>query len=145
MDYIAINTLVSKAVYNATPITLGSYDEKTVGITVDGFSLWLIPEKNFLFDKGKVLSGRTEADIKRLISDIGYSDAILTNTLVAHEKKTLVMFKANDIEVYVDKKLLKVFDPRVSSYKVKNATSGVLVYEGDKLVGLVMPTRYNKK
>lgn len=145
MDYITINTLVSKAYYRGDKIALGNYDGNTVGITVDGFVLWLIPETNFLFDKRKLLVGKTESDIKRLVSDIGYSDAVLTNTLVAQEKKTLVMFKANDTEVYVDKKLLKAFDPRLSSYKVKNATSGVLVYEGDKLVGLVMPTKYKKQ
>lgn len=146
MDYIAINTLISKAVYKDAKICLGSYDSKTVGITVDGFVLWLIPESEFLFDKRKVLAGKRETEVKRLIPEKGYTEAILTNTLIAQDKKTLVLFKTKDtdIEVYVDKKLLKTFDPRLSSYKVKDAKSGVLVYEGDKLVGLIMPTIYNQ-
>ena len=143
MDYTAINTLVSKAYYRGDKIGSGVLDEDTVGITVDGLVAWFIPEKDFLFDTEKI--SEIKLNLSRVVATEGYVDATLTNTLIAFEKKTLVVFKADELEVYVDKKLLKVFDPRLSSYKVKNATSGVLVYEGDKLVGYVMPTRYNKQ
>ena len=145
MDYNAINTIISKAFFKEQKIILGDYDDKTVGITIDGLVMWFIPENIFLFDKDKLLKDRKRVTINRYVKTEGYTDAVRTNELISFDKKTLAVFKNDDTEVYVDLKLLKVFDPRVSSYKIKNATSGVLVYEGDELVGFVMPTRYTKK
>ena len=142
MDYNAINTLVSKAHYKDDRMIVGHLNRDTVGITVDGYVMWFIPEKDFLFDITKLVENET--DLKRLITTDGYVNAVLTNTLTATEKRTLVTFKAGDIECFVDKKLLKTFDPKLSTYKIKNAVSGVLVYEGEKLVGTVLPVKYNK-
>lgn len=144
MDLNTINTTISKTFYKNDMILLGSYDENTVGVTLDGFVMWFIPEPKFLFDKGKLLQNRDEIDINRYVKTNGYKEAVRSNILVAFNKKTLTSFKNDDTEVYVDTKLLKVFDPKLSTFKIKNNVSGVLVYEGDTLVGIVMPTRYNE-
>ena len=142
MDLNYINTLISKAFYKEQKIMLGAYDENTVGVTTDGFVMYLIPEKAFIFDKNKL--NRERVDMTRFIFPYGYESAVRSNELIASDKKTLAVFKNDNIEVFVDLKLLKAFDSRTSTYKIKSPTSGVLVYENDILVGLVMPTRYNK-
>lgn len=143
MDYNYINSLISKAFYKEQKIMLGAYDENTVGVTADGFAMYLIPEKAFIFDKDKL--NRERVDINSFINNYGYESAVRSNELIASDKKTLAVFKNDNTEVFVDLKLLKAFDNRTSTYKIKSPTAGVLVYENDILVGLVMPTRHNRK
>ena len=143
MDLNYINSLISKAVYKKQKITFCNYDKNTVGVTWDGFAMYFIPEKDFIFDRDKLYHAWIDKD--RFITTNGYADAVRSNELIACDKKTLAVFKNYNTEVFVDLKLLKPFDSRTSTYKIKDPSSGVLVYENDILVGLVMPTRYNRK
>lgn len=143
MDYNYINTLISKSFYTGGKIIFGSYDENTVGVTTDGFVMYLIPEKDFIFDKVKL--NRAPTDVKRLINTQGYEDAVRSNESIAADKKTLAIFKNDNVEVFVNLKLLKAFDNRTSTYKIKSPQTPVLVYENNILVGFVMPTKHERK
>ena len=147
MDINAINTPISKAFYNAKNaplIRVGSYDENTVGVTIDGFVMWFIPEKLFIFDADKLRRGGEPIDAKRLVFTNGLEDAVRTNELIQTDKTTLQVFKSENVEVFVDTKLLKVFDKN-STYKVRSPLAPILVYENDILVGLVCSTKYNRE
>lgn len=147
MDINAINTLISKAYYNeknVTPIRVGSYDENTVGVTVDGFVMWFIPEKLFIFDADKLRRGDVSINAKRLVFTTGIEDEVRTNELIQKGKTILSVIKNENVEVFVDMKLLKVFDKN-AQFKVRGPLSAVLVYENDILVGLVCPTKYTRE
>lgn len=143
MDLNYINTLISKAFYKEQKVIFGSCGENTVGVTFDSLVMYLIPEKAFIFDKAKLY--RSTVDMARYVNTNGYADAVRSNELITFDKKTLAVFKNDNTEVFVDLKLLKPFDSKTSTYKIKNPSSGVLVYKNDILVGLVMPTRYTRK
>lgn len=144
MDYNSINTSISKAFYKGVKLGIGSLDESTVGVTVDGCVMWFIPDNDFLFDKNKLLKIGRDFDVKSFTKTDGYIDAVKTNELIILDKKTLVIFKGNDVEVLVDVKLLKQFD-KSATFKIKKNISPVMVYENGVLVGLVMPVRPRKK
>ena len=143
MDLNYINSLISKAFYKGQKVTFCNYGENTIGVTLDGFVMYFMPEKDFIFDRDKL--NHAWIDTTRFISTNGYEDAVRSNELLTFDKKTLAVFKNDNTEVFVDLKLLKPFDSRMSTYKIKDPSSGVLVYENGILVGLVMPTRYNRK
>jgi hypothetical protein len=145
VDYNAINTAISKAFYKGARIALGCLDEFTTGITTDGVVMWFIPNEAFLFDKGKLIKGdRSYLDVTSYVINNSYKDAVKTEKLVVRDKKTLVIFESGDIEVFVDSKLLKTFD-KTATFKIKTPKDPVYIYESDKLVGLVMPSRPPKK
>ena len=146
MDINAINTLISKEFYkykNVKTIKFGFYDENTVGITLDGYVMWFIPNDLFIFDANKLSRGVAPLDVKCLVHTNGLENAVRTNELIKTEKGTLTIFKSEKVEVFVDTKLLKVFDKN-STYKITKPYQPVLVYENDILVGLVCPTRYER-
>ena len=147
MNLNAINNAISKAFYKDQKIHIGVSirDNKRILITVDGYVMWIMDAKDFIFDSFKLLKGRNYTDMEYLINTEEYIDATLTNELLQVEKKTVVKIVADDLEIYIDKSLLKTFDPKLSRYKVKNNISPILIYEGDILVGAVMPFQYNSK
>ena len=144
MDYNAINTAISKAYYKDARISVSYFEDMILAVTTDGIVMWFIPNKEFLFDREKITRGKDSLDVKRLVDLNGYKDAVKTEKLVVRDKKTLVIFESGDIEVFVDTKLLKTFD-KTATFKVKSCKSPVFVYEENKLVGLIMPTRPPRK
>lgn len=143
MDINTINTIISKAFNNKSqkPIRVGQYDKDTVGVTIDGFVMWFIPGKDFIFDADKLRRGTLETNINALIPPKKcVEEAIRTNKLIQDGKRTLSEIMGPDFKVYLDTKLLKAFDKN-ATYKVSGSKTPVLVYENDILVGLVCPTR----
>ena len=143
MDYNAIDTTIAKAFNKFERIGLGQYDDSTVGITVDGFVMWLIPEVMFIFDKTKLLRKGDTLNVKSLVKTDGYFDAKKSDSLLIHDKKTLATIEGAGVEVWVDVKLLKTFD-KSATFKIKSPISPVLVYECNQLVGFIMPIRQPK-
>ena len=142
MNYKVINRLISESFYKGNK-TYISKNKGTVGITIDRFVVWFIPDHEFIFDIDKL--DIENINLERYINTDGYSDVIRSNVLIEDYKKQLRIFENDDTRVYVDSKLLKGFDMNISTFKIKNEKLPVLIYENDELVGLVLPTRLNRK
>lgn len=141
MKINAINNLISKAFYKNERIRLGYYyGENTIGVAVDGRVVYFIPVNQFIFDKDKLLNGNDCLNLNCVFDENEYHHGTRSNVLLEVDESVLATFENE--KIYMDIKLLKHFD-KGCTYKVKNPASPILVYEQDKLVGLVLPVKYN--
>ena len=80
-----------------------------------------------------------EPALKSIINDDLYDNVILTDDKKVIDKKTLRVFSTGNENIYVDESLIKYFDLENSTFKGKNRRSPIYIYEGYKMVGLVLP------
>lgn len=122
---------------------VGPYDAGRVGVSLDGFCVWLMEKKDFPFDCGVLLQGKQPFDFKKVIPREG-TPAILTKDMV--EKEVGIVQKLSDgksMEVWINTKFLKNFAKDVT-FQVTGIKSGVLVYENGTLAGMIMPVNMKK-
>lgn len=114
-------------------IWVGKYDEQKIGITLDGYCLYLIPAESFPFDIKSLLRGGQENNIRRVFPQDG-TDAILGEI----KGGAIQSLSDRELTVYINPKLLKNFD-KTATFKITTPKTGVLVYEEGILSGLIMP------
>lgn len=137
MKLKVIHDEVLKQHFKEGRILMGHFEDKIV-VSPDGFKCYLVPEKDFVLDIDKILAGRGKFKAKEIFK--GHEDAervVMTNEMKQVDKKTLVKID----EKWVDKSLLKAFEPFSAFATMKSYSSPIYVYENGELVGLVMPHR----
>lgn len=120
-------------------ICFGEYQDK-IGICIDGFVLYLVPKDLCLIDTSK---HRTNMDIEKFFKDIPDDNCSVTNTFEMINKNgkqiQVQKFINSDLEIesWVNTDLLKYLDS--FSVKFQRSLGPVFLYEGEELVGMVMP------
>lgn len=141
METLKIQTELLKGALNkkAHEWYLELTDDEVIILTVH--QMWLLEHSEFLLDDKKLL----DAGVKTITTSgtllDGYKDAKpLTKTAVKRVfgKTTCIELKLNDEAIYVDEALLKYYD-KSAEFEGTGKHQPVYVYEGELLVGLVLP------
>ena len=104
----------------------------------NGYKLYITPEDKV----GINFKSYINQDIlERILNDSDKKEVYLSNECVKSGKSVLRCFKNDDVDIYVDEKLLKNFDVPNCKFKGDKAVNGVFVYENEVMVGCVMPVR----
>lgn len=116
------------------------HDGDLTFVTVDGYLLAAIPDYMWYLDTNKVVGklGAFTKDITSIYDEKASKPGYLTGHTYVSEKKTLVQIKNDNTEVWVNENLLRYFENSV--FMIRSPKHAVGVYEGDLLVGVVMPT-----
>ena len=109
----------------------------------NGNRLYIIPKTECGVDLTNIDNNNVkimqEPALKSIINDDLYDNVILTDDKKVIDKKTLRVFSTGNENIYVDESLIKYFDLENSTFKGKNRRSPIYIYEGYKMVGLVLP------
>lgn len=143
MDFKYIDAQISKAVRGPGRVMYGEIEKGIVGISVDGFVLYAIPEKDFIFDTKKF--ERPPTDVKAFLPKGSTETAEFTDELVTIKNGIATKLKSENIETYINTKLLKGFGKDPITFKVSSVFGSILIYQNDNLSGLVLPVRVHKK
>ena len=121
-------------------VRFGKLNDGRMGVTIDGFAVYIIYSGNLLLDTSKFQT----IDLQKIFDDIyNAKDIVPTGVSILKMKDTLKEFKNDDTTAYFNEKLFKYFDSKkkltYSYHKTK-----LFVFENGELVGLVLETRVNK-
>lgn len=133
-----------KVPINARYTEIENDDKKILIVTLDGFSAYYFNSDEFYIDKSKM----TEvAGLKKFYDELKNQEPIEpTGVTKRLTKGKAVEFENKNFKVYVDEKLIKEFGKVEDLWFVgKGEVEPVYVYEGENLVGLIMPMRIPKK
>lgn len=122
-------------------LLIGDYDDR-IGVSTDGYCVYLLDPKDFPFDRAALLKGRELVNYKQCFPK-ETTEAIVTNEMVKRDKYTAQRLTDGKIDVWIDTRLLKHFD-KVVTFRVSTPKSGVLVYENETLAGMIMPVNIKK-
>ena len=117
-------------------IFLGKLEDK-IAVSTDGFIMYFVPEKDFIFDIEKILRGRGRFNAKELTKDEPNAKPA---SRTGETKELLGKIAVKIGDKWVNEKYLKAFE-NPTFKNTDNYIDPVYVYEGDELVGLVMPIR----
>lgn len=142
MNLNAINTLISKTFNADKRFMLGHYGSEHIAISTDGVSVYIIPEKLFIFDKDKLVKSGSSvmSDMRKIIAVDGYTNAVKLDTIIVKNKDAIATIKNDSVEAWINVKHLKNFDSS-AEFQIKSDKSPVLVYEYGDLVGAILPIR----
>ena len=140
MNLNKITSEICKAFLQKSDICVGEYGD-CVAVFPDGYRAYFIPKEQFPFDVEKLTNKRI--DVQRFIPK-NTRDATLTNKMQVLEKHTIQALTDGDVEVWVDVKFLKDFIGKSTRYEISTPTTPVLVYEDEKLTGMICPVRVQK-
>lgn len=76
--------------------------------------------------------------------DFDYSPARATGTLFSDDGEELLQLERDKCTVYVNYKLLKKSFPKNVIFSVNTPVSPVRVYEGERLIGIILPVKVKK-
>ena len=118
-------------------VRFGGLNDGRIGVTIDGFALYIIYSGNMLLDTTKFQT----IDLQKIVDDVFEAkDIIPTGVSILKLKDTLKEFKNDETTAYFNKKLFKYFDSKkkltYSYHKNK-----LFVFENGELVGLLLETR----
>lgn len=152
MNYCKLQTEILKAldkdkmINGRFPYMYGFYEklsEKFVIIT-DGYVLYLVPEEKFYLNLDKCFKTPPLTGIDNMIK--GSDEAVDTYTeglIKPVEKKNKVQIFNNRIDdIWIDVNNLKLFDLKNSAFKGSDKKSPLYIYEGEELVGFVLPVNH---
>jgi len=128
---------------DSTRITLGKYKDHYC-LTLDQFTLVLIPKDRWYLDERAVTGGKGVTDAERIIKEEACLVEIKrTNRRIADPKikDTLVVFENYGKEMFVSEKALAYFPKEGCVYKAQPGSQIGLVqiYEDEQLIGVVAP------
>ena len=104
--------------------------------------LYVIPKEECGIDLTNVACVQIlqESTLKNFINDNECTEIKLTNDIrVLDNKRTVRMFTNEKENIYLDERLIKNFDLKNSTFKVKYARSIVYIYENEVMVGFLLP------
>lgn len=130
---------VCKTFLNEKRLMVGDYDDQFVGVSTDGFVLYLLKQSEFPFDRATLLRGRSQVDLKNVIPAESAA-AVLTDEMMKKDIRTVRKVTDGNLNVWIDTKFLKNFD-KCATFQITGEKSGVLVYESEKLAGMILPVR----
>ena len=121
-------------------VRFGRLNDGRMGVTIDGFAVYIIYSGNLLLDTSKFQT----IDLQKIFDDIyNAKDIIPTGVHICKSKDTFIEFKNDDTTAYFNEKLFKYFDSKkkltYSYHKTK-----LFIFENGELVGLALETRVNK-
>ena len=117
-------------------IYLGRLEDK-IAISTDGFIMYFVPEKDFIFDIEKILRGGSRFNAHKLTKDAPKAKPI---SKTGEMKELLGKIAVKIGDKWVNEKYLKAFE-NPTFKTADNYIDPVYVYEDDEMVGLVMPIR----
>ena len=109
----------------------------------NSFRLYVIPKEECAIDLTNVscINVLQESTLKNFVNDNECTELTLTNDIrVLDDKRTLRVFTNGKENIYLDERLLKNFDLKYSTFKVKGPRRVVYIYEDEVMVGFVLPT-----
>ena len=121
-------------------VRFGRLNDGRMGVTIDGFAVYIIYSGNLLLDTSKF----STIDLQKIFDDVFKAkDIIPTGVSILKLKDTLKEFKNDDTTAYFNEKLFKYFDSKkkltYSYHKTK-----LFVFENGELVGVVLESRVKK-
>lgn len=125
----------------------GMYEDNIVIINETASGLFIIPKNRFYLDIQHVFGSAQPIPVEKIIKKDEVKDIALTDTFINTDKRMLGVFKQsdNDEPIYYDSKLLKEYGKLTNPhYKGTDATSPILIYEDEVMVGLILPVRHKK-
>lgn len=139
MNLASIFTEVVKAFVNETPIRYGELDSDTVGVSTKPHIMYFVPKDRFPFAPEKISTCTT--DCKKLMPKETLLGILTGEVKIRSDSKiTARKIACADIEVWVDVKALKNFSKH-AEFRVVSSQTLVVVYEGDRIAGLIAPVR----
>lgn len=118
----------------------GYYKDENIAITIDSYSVIIIPKETFYLDKELFLSNNYYTNMFNSFFEADNYYPAKISAIDGKTKNTLYELTAeNGVKAWVDKKLLKYFNIPSIDFKVKSFRSLILLYEDNKLVGGVLP------
>lgn len=123
-------------------LRISHYKDK-IGVTVDGFILFVFDDFEFPFDYEKLTRDENEFDMRPFISASRVAVKLTkTNTLRKVRHGTCIKLKFEDDRqpVYVDERFIKYFNAECE-FRGLDCKSLVSVYKDNELIGAIMPVR----
>ena len=125
---------------NLNRVRFGKLNDGRMGVTIDGFAVYIIYSDNVFLDTRKFQT----IELQKIFDDVFKAkDIIPTGVSILKLKDTLKEFKNDDTTAYFNEKLFKYFDSKkkltYSYHKTK-----LFVFENGELVGLVLESRVKK-
>lgn len=142
MKYAKYQQDVIKEMLSDKPIRgFIGHENENVLVTMDGVLMVVIPDCLWYFDVQRTRDKLRpfEGKLAFLYDEEASKPAILTGLALVQEKKNLVQIKNEEAGVWVDRRLLRYFEN--PSFKIRSQYHAVGVYEGGRIVGIVMPFR----
>lgn len=118
-------------------INLGHISDDTIAITINGFVCYFLQTSEFPFDVKALLDGRCEVNFKRVIPEETIH-AEMTCEMILRDRLKLRRLTDGKTDVWVDGRLLSNFE-KWATFAISGQFSPVVVYEGERMVGLIMP------
>ena len=133
--------VLKEALKNKNTVIYGELlDNVIIG---NGNRLYIIPKNECGVDLTNIDSNNVkimqESTLKNFMNDDLCENVTLTDDKKVVDKKTLRVFSKGDENIYVDEFLIKNFDLKNSTFKVRNSKSPIYIYEDEIMVGLVLP------
>ena len=115
------------------------HENENVLVTMDTFLVVAIPDCLWYLDVRRTQEKLKlfEWKVARVYDEYGSKPASRTGLTFVQEKKNLVQIKNEEVEAWVDEKLLRYFEN--PTFKIRSRVHAVGVYEGERFVGIVMP------
>lgn len=139
MNLTSIFTEVVKAFVNETPIRYGELDSDTVGVSTKPHIMYFVPKDKFPFAPEKIPNHLKNYE-KLIPKESSAGTLTVELRQLPNAKITARKIAHGDTEVWIDVKTLKNFS-KYATFAVTSSYAPVIVYEGDKIVGLIAPLR----
>lgn len=112
-------------------------DEHKIFVTNNSYVAYVMPKEDF---KVSVSSNQYTAMLSHFLSDYKKASVLRkTGNIIEKGKDNYQEFADDDFQVYVDRKLLKLFGQGEFVYKGTGSKSAVFIEEYGELIGFVMP------
>ena len=151
MNYCKLQTEILKAldkdkmINSRFPYMHGFYkslDKKYIAV-VNNYILYLVPEEKFYLNLDKCFKTPPLPGIDKMIK--GSDEAVDTYTeglIKPVEKNKVQIFNNRIDDIWIDVNNLKLFDLKNSAFKGSDKKSPLYIYEGEELVGFVLPVNH---
>lgn len=125
---------------NKNRVRFGKLEDGRMGVTIDGFAVYIIYMDNVLLDTSKF----STIDLQKFFDDVAEAkDIIPTGVSISDVKGALKEFKNDETTAYFNEKLFKYFDSK-KKLTYRYHKTKLFVFENGELVGLVLETRLKK-
>ena len=111
-------------------------------IVSNGAAIYIIPMNKFYLDVDKTFK-KAPVKLENLLKEEWDADELvdckIEKTIPATKQKVMVLQNKNGEEIWLNVKLMNVFDKEWCTYKGSSAKAPVFIYEEGVLSGVVLP------
>lgn len=135
------NEVVKERLRDNERIIIGYFDENMIGVSTNGHVMYFIPKKEFLLDIDILLNNNHMFNLNRFKEPKDLKEIVETTEYRKIEKCMCIKIGNK----YFNEKLLKNFEKYATFKSTDLPTTPAYIYEGDVLVGIVMPMRVKEE